>query len=641
MFYWTKTAILCCRNNEKGLLKMKKFLLRFNLVLWLLISVFNYADAAKVSTYPSATSLNNADYWPIIQSGANKNINWENIQQLSGFDAVTTFNVKQYNAKGDGVTKYDGTITSGTPNFTSATGSFTSADVGKVITIIGAGGSNVDLTTTISAYVSATAVTLTANASATVSGVQYTYGTDDTTAFNDVITAVFARSPIGGKVFIPEGIYIINGAFNKANQSQIGLPTLINTDTTARQSSITFEGSFDPKNGSYYKKNWSGSIIYSTKQGVSGDSIISGKNASASGNFTDLQVIFRNLTFRTVQNPVNSAINMQYVNASMGENLLIDTAGLLFSEMIQPTTSGSYGLITPDDLNNGTSSWRNIRTRGFYGGVRLGEHGKLHDSILLYHVNAVVIPTMTHSAYMGYVGMEGNVNNVVCGGSGGNVTIEHADIEHNSTQGWPNVTDILDASSLCTGFMRYDITAAGGGSSSFSVSGAKGWTVVAVDGQGREFRSTGTQGAFFVNYAANSTTGGSLVTVIQDADTAVTSGSRLGGIGYAGAYGANRQRVFGATITGFADENFTSSASGTHIRFNTAPTGSSTPVERMRLTNGGNLGIGSTNPGATLDVTGTIRASSGTAGQATCWKADKTLGQCTSVVGAGGACTCS
>ena len=56
---------------------------------------------------------------------------------------------------------------------------------------------------------------------------------------------------------------------------------------------------------------------------------------------------------------------------------------------------------------------------------------------------------------------------------------------------------------------------------------------------------------------------------------------------------------------------------------------------------GTNVGIGSASPGTTLDVQGTVRISTGTAGQATCWKADKTLGQCTSAVGAGGACTCS
>lgn len=71
------------------------------------------------------------------------------------------------------------------------------------------------------------------------------------------------------------------------------------------------------------------------------------------------------------------------------------------------------------------------------------------------------------------------------------------------------------------------------------------------------------------------------------------------------------------------------------------PATAGTPAEKMRLTSGGNLGIGSTNPSATLDVTGAIRSSNGTAGQASCWKADKTLGQCTTVVGAGGGCTCS
>lgn len=55
----------------------------------------------------------------------------------------------------------------------------------------------------------------------------------------------------------------------------------------------------------------------------------------------------------------------------------------------------------------------------------------------------------------------------------------------------------------------------------------------------------------------------------------------------------------------------------------------------------GNVGIGSLSPGVALDITGTIRASTGTGGQATCWKTDKSLGQCTSVVGAGGGCTCS
>lgn len=54
-----------------------------------------------------------------------------------------------------------------------------------------------------------------------------------------------------------------------------------------------------------------------------------------------------------------------------------------------------------------------------------------------------------------------------------------------------------------------------------------------------------------------------------------------------------------------------------------------------------NVGIGTLTPGTALDVAGTIRMSGGTAGQAVCFKTDKSLGQCTSVVGVGGGCTCN
>lgn len=75
--------------------------------------------------------------------------------------------------------------------------------------------------------------------------------------------------------------------------------------------------------------------------------------------------------------------------------------------------------------------------------------------------------------------------------------------------------------------------------------------------------------------------------------------------------------------------------------------GTHTPAALLEVKGSGvtnfttNVGIGTQNPGKALDIVGEIRASSGTAGQAACWKADKTLGQCTSIVGAGGDCTCS
>jgi hypothetical protein len=103
-----------------------------------------------------------------------------------------------YGAVGDTRSVADGAITTATPNFTSASAAFTAADVGKTIIVLGAGVAGAALTTTIFAYVSPTAVTLTANASTTVSGATTLVGTDDTVAVNAILAkagrmAVFPR----------------------------------------------------------------------------------------------------------------------------------------------------------------------------------------------------------------------------------------------------------------------------------------------------------------------------------------------------------------------------------------------------------------------------------------------------------------
>lgn len=63
----------------------------------------------------------------------------------------------------------DGAINSGSNSLTSLSAGFTVADVGKVVNVTGAGASGAVLTTTIAAYVSSTQVTLSINASTTVS----------------------------------------------------------------------------------------------------------------------------------------------------------------------------------------------------------------------------------------------------------------------------------------------------------------------------------------------------------------------------------------------------------------------------------------------------------------------------------------
>lgn len=85
-------------------------------------------------------------------------------------------------AVGDAVRGTDGAVTATATAFTSAGAAFVAGDVGKTITIAGAGTAGAAHVTTIAARVSGTALTLTDAAVTTVSGAIYYLGTNDTSA---------------------------------------------------------------------------------------------------------------------------------------------------------------------------------------------------------------------------------------------------------------------------------------------------------------------------------------------------------------------------------------------------------------------------------------------------------------------------
>lgn len=124
---------------------------------------------------------------------------------LLTYDAVADFgfvgDLKQPFVLGVG---YDGAITTGTPNLVCATTApFAAGDVGKRITVAGAGAGGAMLVTTILAFVSSSAVTLAANAGTTVSAKCVRFGTDNTTAIGNMVTAVNAATYQGIKVVFP------------------------------------------------------------------------------------------------------------------------------------------------------------------------------------------------------------------------------------------------------------------------------------------------------------------------------------------------------------------------------------------------------------------------------------------------------
>src|ERR1019366_4319541 len=131
---------------------------------------------------------------------------------LSQLDAryAQVFSPIAYGAKGDAKAVIDGAITSGLTALTSATAGFAPADVGKLVCVAGAGAAGAVLVTTISAYVSSTAVTVAASAGTTVTGAAVTWGTDDTTAINATVTAAAVLTPNGTVLFQAGKNYLLS-----------------------------------------------------------------------------------------------------------------------------------------------------------------------------------------------------------------------------------------------------------------------------------------------------------------------------------------------------------------------------------------------------------------------------------------------
>jgi len=105
--------------------------------------------------------------------------------------------------------------------------------------------------------------------------------------------------------------------------------------------------------------------------------------------------------------------------------------------------------------------------------------------------------------------------------------------------------------------------------------------------------TSGTSGFKSQNTNSQSTIGGAGLTGFQDDGTAMTAGNRLGFLVFGGSGDtAHSVNSNAAGITAYADGNFTTSSIPANLRFETAPTGSLTRTERMRIDSNGNVGIG-------------------------------------------------
>ncbi|MCA0025464.1 MULTISPECIES: hypothetical protein [unclassified Mesorhizobium] len=120
---------------------------------------------------------------------------------------------KWFNAQGDATYITGNTsIVSGAAALTVAGANFAAADVGKLIAVPGAGAAGIPLVANIIARVSASQVTLSANAGTTLAAVstKIVYGTDDTTSVNKALQAL----PVTGGTVMHSGQSVVSSSIS-------------------------------------------------------------------------------------------------------------------------------------------------------------------------------------------------------------------------------------------------------------------------------------------------------------------------------------------------------------------------------------------------------------------------------------------
>jgi hypothetical protein len=388
------------------------------------------------------------------------------------------FNVKAaYGAKGDGKVRTDGAMTSGSAVLACATSTpFTSADVGKVIMVKGAGASGVTtLTGTISGFTDSGHVTLSVNAATTVSNAVVMWATDDTaaiqSAINDAVTWAQANGG-AAKVVVPasSGFYgvagpLVTGGTTKGN-AQITIPVVADT---ARKVVLTIEGAVSGSGVQHWNQmtpQTSGSCLVSfgvfASTSAQSTSITANANpvvlgaanqaggyGVAPGVFSNMLVNVRGLSILTPYSAwglTYGALDLSGVANAAVEDFAYGTTGVVangdYASVAGFATGLSAGLLLPANGNNDHVVLRNVTCHGGYTyAMFVTEHCTPELTRILYCWSALCITGVyrggvgaTHAFKMGQISIEVCTNLVHIFGTGSNSVGVFLDIDQLDTE---------------------------------------------------------------------------------------------------------------------------------------------------------------------------------------------------------------
>jgi hypothetical protein len=367
-----------------------------------------------------------------------------------------------YGAVGDGQVVADGAMTASSAALACTTSApFTVNDVGKAISVKGAGASGVTtLVTTIAAFTDAGHVTLTDAAATSITGAIVIWGTDDTDAVNTAVDAAETYLAAGhtyAQVFLPPRAYVIAGPLDnsKSGNGQIVFGPVA---TTGVKQILEFRGAAD---GAAAVRHWEQTVpqfagsclislgVYASTSAQTSNinadgnpAVISGPNEGSgygvSAAFSNMQAVVKDLAILTTHSSFGltyGALNLWGCANAHVENIGYGTAGTVASPSTDYSSPGTFGtglsvgLLLPAPGNNDHVIARNVSCGGGYtyalfltehtvidrymalycwaGLVAVGTYAGSVGSVHSMHITSASIEACTHELYIYGAGSSG------------------------------------------------------------------------------------------------------------------------------------------------------------------------------------------------------------------------------------------
>jgi hypothetical protein len=232
--------------------------------------------------------------------------------------------------------------------------------------------------------------------------------TDDTAAINAAIAAAFVAG--GGTVYFPAGHYVCSGPLDAATNSVLTCPQDIDYQLSRPTISLIGEATGWMTDG--YEDIGEGGVSLDFR-----DATASGTMPSAIGfapwvevpNFANIytewnnvNVVIDKLTIVVEGNSLSGINCNNALTLRIGDGVAVHAAAqgppasLLEPDLVDPSSSGSTGIIFPAVLNNITQDCGSCCVSGFAVGIKAGEHLFFKRPSIIFCKDGLLLPFSSH-----------------------------------------------------------------------------------------------------------------------------------------------------------------------------------------------------------------------------------------------------